>query len=126
MKENNISEIGQVAITVENIQKSLVFYRDILGLRYLFSPSEHLAFLQCGVTRIMLSTPQGAGEIGKNSILYFKTTHIEDTFRDLVSQGADKEREPQMAAKMEDHELWIGFLRDPDSNLVGIMEEKSF
>ena len=124
--ENNISEIGQVAITVENIQKSLVFYRDILGLKYLFSPSEHLAFLQCGVTRIMLSTPQGAGEIGKNSILYFKTTHIEDTFRDLVSQGAGKEREPQMAAKMEDHELWIGFLRDPDSNLVGIMEEKSF
>ena len=43
-----------------------------------------------------------------------------------MSQGADKEREPQMAAKMEDHELWIGFLRDPDSNLVGIMEEKSF
>ena len=75
MKENNISEIGQVAITVENIQKSLVFYRDILGLKYLFSPSGHLAFLQCGVTRIMLSTPQGAGEIGKNSILYFKTTN---------------------------------------------------
>ena len=124
--ENNISEIGQVAITVGNVEKALVFYRDILGLKYLFSPSEHLAFLQCGVTRIMLSTPQGAGEIGKNSILYFKTTNIEDTFRDLVAQGADKEREPQMAAKMEDHELWIGFLKDPDSNLVGIMEERSF
>jgi len=124
--ENNISEIGQVAITVGNVEEALVFYRDILGLKYLFSPSEHLAFLQCGVTRIMLSTPQGAGEIGKNSILYFKTTNIEDTFRDLVAQGADKEREPQMAAKMEDHELWIGFLKDPDSNLVGIMEERSF
>ena len=124
--KNNITEIGQVAITVNKIEEALAFYRDILGLRYLFSPSEGLAFLQCGVTRVMLSTPQGAGEVGKNSILYFKTTHIEDTFRDRVSQGADKEREPQMAAKMEDHELWIGFLRDPDSNLVGIMEEKSF
>jgi methylmalonyl-CoA/ethylmalonyl-CoA epimerase len=29
-----------------------------------------------------------------------------------------------MAAKMEDHELWIGFIRDPDGNLVGLMEEK--
>jgi len=124
--ESNIYELGQVAITVGNVKESLVFYSDILGLKYLFSPSEHLAFLQCGVTRIMLSTPQGAGEVGKNSILYFKTTHIEDTFMDLVSQGAEKEREPQMAAKMEDHELWIGFLRDPDGNLVGIMEEKSF
>ena len=124
--ENKISEIGQVAITVRNVEEALFFYRDILGLKYLFSPSEHLAFLQCGVTRIMLSTPQGAGEIGKNSILYFKTTHIEDVFKDLVTQGAEKEREPQMAAKMEDHELWIGFLRDPDGNLVGIMEERSF
>lgn len=124
--ENKISELGQVAKTVRNVEEALVFYRDILGLKYLFSPSEHLACLQCCVTRIMLSTPQGEGEIGRNSILYFKTTHIEDIFRDLVSQGAEKEREPQMAAKMEDHELWIGFLRDPDSNLVGIMKEKSF
>jgi len=124
--ENHIIEIGQVAITVGNVEEALVFYRDILGLKYLFSPSEHLAFLQSGATRIMLSTPQGAGEIGKNSILYFKTTHIEDTFTDLVSQGAEMEREPQMTAKMDDHELWIGFLRDPDGNLVGIMEEKSF
>lgn len=28
------------------------------------------------------------------------------------------------AAKMPVHELWIGFLRDPDGNLVGLMEEK--
>jgi hypothetical protein len=25
---------------------------------------------------------------------------------------------------MPDHELWIGFVRDPDDNLVGLMEEK--
>jgi methylmalonyl-CoA/ethylmalonyl-CoA epimerase len=29
-----------------------------------------------------------------------------------------------LAAKMPDHELWLGFLRDPDGNLVGLMEEK--
>ena len=28
------------------------------------------------------------------------------------------------AARMPDHELWTGFLRDPDGNLVGLMEEK--
>jgi len=33
-------------------------------------------------------------------------------------------RPPAMAAKMPDHTLWIGFLRDPDNNLVGLMEEK--
>ena len=42
----------------------------------------------------------------------------------MVEEGATNERAPQLAAKMPDHELWIGFLRDPDGNLVGLMEEK--
>lgn len=121
---NEISELGQLAVTVENVDKSLEFYRDILGLKFLFSPSENLVFLQCGPTRIMLSTPQGAGEVGKNSIPYFTVSEIEKFYEQAITRGAVKEREPQFAAQMPDHELWIGFLKDPDGNLVGIMEEK--
>ncbi|MGD8385169.1 MAG: VOC family protein [Lysobacterales bacterium] len=122
--EARITEIGQLAITVSNVEEALEFYRDILGLEFLFSPSAELAFLQCGATRLMLSTPQGAGEVGKNSIPYFKTTGIERFYEEAVAGGAKPEREPQMTAKMSDHELWIGFLRDPDDNVVGVMEEK--
>ncbi len=119
-----ISSIGQIAITVSSVESALEFYRDVLGLAFLFSAGPNLAFLQSGETRIMLSTPQGAGEIGKNSILYFKTNHIESFFEHCIQKGAKEERKPQLAAKMPDHELWIGFLKDPDNNLVGIMEEK--
>lgn len=28
-----------------------------------------------------------------------------------------------MTINIEDHELWIGFIRDPDENLIGIMAE---
>ncbi|MGW8315333.1 MAG: VOC family protein [Bacteroidales bacterium] len=83
-----------------------------------------MAFLQCGPTRIMLSTPKGAGEVGKNSIVYFNVARIEEYFKRIVSMGARPEREPQLAAQMKDHDLWIGFLKDPDGNLVGIMEEE--
>ena len=41
----------------------------------------------------------------------------------VVSRGAKNERDPQLTAKMPDHELWIGFVRDPDGNLVGLMSE---
>ena len=44
-------------------------YRDVLGLTFLFSPAPSLAFLAAGSVRIMLSTPQGAGTVGHNSIL---------------------------------------------------------
>jgi methylmalonyl-CoA/ethylmalonyl-CoA epimerase len=121
---DKIVEIGQVAITVADVKKSLVFYRDILGLDFLYSPSESLAFLQCGPTRIMLTRPQGVGEVGKNSIFYFKTSNIEKFYEDAIANGAEEKREPQLAADLGAHELWIGFLKDPDENVVGIMEEK--
>jgi predicted enzyme related to lactoylglutathione lyase len=122
--EPKLSEIHQIALTVSNVGAALGFYRDVLGLTFLFSASPDLAFLDAGGIRIMLSTPQGAGKVGANSILYFKVSDIVATHNNLVARGATNERAPQLAAKMPDHELWTGFLRDPDGNLVGLMEEK--
>jgi predicted enzyme related to lactoylglutathione lyase len=93
-------------------------------LTFLFQPAPHLVFLAAGSVRLMLSTPQGAGTVGHNSLLYFKVTDIAATMAALVGRGAKSERPPQLTAKMPDHELWTGFVRDPDGNLVGLMEEK--
>jgi len=122
--EHKLSEILQIALTVSDVSKALPFYRDVLGLTFLFSPGPDLAFLRAGSVRIMLSTPQGAGTVGHNSILYFKITDIVATYAAIVERGAKNEREPQLTAKMPDHELWAAFVRDPDGNLVGLMEEK--
>jgi predicted enzyme related to lactoylglutathione lyase len=120
----NISGVGQIAITVSDVGKALEFYRDALGLAFLFSPNAQLAFLSAGDVRIMLSTPQGAGTVGANSIVYFKTSSIEEAHAAMIRRGAVNERGPQLAAKMSDHELWLAFVRDPDGNLVGLMEER--
>jgi len=118
--------LGQLALTVSDVTKALRFYQDIIGLTFLFSPAENLAFLESGDTRIMLTTPQGAGEVGKNSICYFVVPDVEVFYAQAVEKGAMGERPPALAAQMSDHELWIGFLKDPDGNLVGLMEEKRF
>ena len=96
----------------------------MLGLAFLFQPAPTLAFLDADGIRLMLTTPQGAGTAGENSILYFQVQDIVPTQAALVARGATEERPPQLAARMPDHELWTGFLRDPDGNLVGLMEEK--
>ena len=119
-----LSSIRQIAITVSNVDAALLFYRDVLGLTFLFSAGPDLAFLDAAGIRVMLSTPQGTGSVGHNSILYFKVSDIVAVHAALVGRGAAEERAPQLAAKMPDHELWTGFLRDPDGNLVGLMEEK--
>src|SRR5438094_10154052 len=122
--EYRLSEIRQIAITVSDVGTALPFYRDVLGLTFLFSPAPSLAFLTAGSVRIMLSTPQGAGTVCHNSILYFTVTDISATHSAIVERGAKNERAPQLAAKMPDPELWAAFVRDPDGNLIGLMEEK--
>jgi predicted enzyme related to lactoylglutathione lyase len=122
--ECKLSEIRQIGVTVSDVGVALPFYRDILGLTFLFSPAPTLAFLAAGSVRIMLSTPQGAGTVGHNSILYFKVVDIAATYHAIVARGASSERAPQLTAKMPDHELWAAFVRDPDGNLIGLMEEK--
>jgi methylmalonyl-CoA/ethylmalonyl-CoA epimerase len=121
---DRVGDIGQIAVTVSDVPGALAFYRDILGLRFLFSPDPQLAFLAAGPVRIMLTTPRGHGSAGANSILYFRVSDVAAAHAAMVMKGATNEHDPQLIAKMPDHELWIGFLRDPDGNLVGLMEER--
>lgn len=121
---HRLSEIGQIAITVRDLEVALPFYRDVLGLRFLFTPSPTLAFLAAGSIRIMLSTPQGGGIVGGNSILYFTVSDAAAAHAALVARGATDEREAQLTARLPDHELWTAFVRDPDGNLIGLMEER--
>ncbi len=120
---NGVHGIRQVAVTVADVDLALGFYRDVLGLPFLFRAGPGLAFLDANGVRIMLTTPQGAGAVGANSILYFRVRDIVATHAAMLARGATGEREPQPAARMPDHELWTAFLRDPDGNLVGLMEE---
>jgi methylmalonyl-CoA/ethylmalonyl-CoA epimerase len=121
-----LSAIGQIAVTVHDVGRALEFYRDTLGLRFLFQVP-NLAFLDCGGIRLML-TPAENGPEGKprwfSSILYFKVDDIESATETLKSRGLGFDQEPHLVAKMPDHELWMAFFRDPDDNILALMCEK--
>ncbi|WP_267224998.1 VOC family protein [Dyella silvae] len=121
---SSIAGIGQIAITVSDVDTALAFYRDILELPLLFRPAPQLAFLNTGGIRLMLTTPQGAGSVGGNSVLYFKVSPIDAAYQTMLERGAKGEHEPRATAELSDHTLWLAFLRDPDGNLVGLMEER--
>ncbi len=115
--------LGQIAITVADVAVAKVFYQNVLGVTPLFDAGPGLSFLKTGDVRVMLTTPQGHGEVGNNSVLYFKVSPIAETYERMVAAGAKAERETGLTAKMPDHGLWMGFVRDPDDNLVALMEE---
>lgn len=121
-----IESIGQIAIAVSDKTKAVEFYRDKLGLILLFEAGSNLAFFDCGGTRLMITTLQGEERDHRTSVIYYKVKDISAAATIIKEKGIEFVREPQMAAKMEDHELWIGFIRDPDENLIGIMSEVPF
>ena len=53
-----------------------------------------------------------------------QTMAIDATAATLQADGVCFERPPHLVAKMPDHELWMAFFRDPDSNLLALMEER--
>ena len=119
-----LSEIGQIALTVTDVAAAKAFYRDVLGLKFLFDAGPKLAFLAAGPVRLMLTSDGDQGHAGKASVLYFRTPDLAGTYRGLVERGARGEHGPQMIAKLPDHELWMAFLRDSEGNLLALMEER--
>jgi methylmalonyl-CoA/ethylmalonyl-CoA epimerase len=129
-----LSEIGQIAIAVKDLPRALAFYRDVLGLPFLFEAPPNLAFFDCAGVRLMLSVPEYAvlhpdakyqtPEFDRPAaIVYYKVLNLHETVAVLKSRGVTFESEPHLIAKMPTYDLWMAFLRDPDQNLLGLMSE---
>ena len=116
-----LSAIGQIGITVTEIDRAIAFYRDILGLKLLFRVP-NMGFFDCGGVRLMLSGSERPGET-YSSVLYFKVPDIQQVFQTLAGRGVGFDREPHLLARMPDHDLWMAFFRDPDRNLLALMCE---
>ena len=72
----------------------------------------------------MLTMPEGDSSPGNNSVIYYRVQNVNEAHELALSAGAKDGGSPHMIAKMPDHELWMAFLKDPDGNLVGLMEER--
>jgi catechol 2,3-dioxygenase-like lactoylglutathione lyase family enzyme len=122
MPKTPITNVAQIAIPVHDVERAIAFYRDVLGLEFLFDAGP-LAFLMCGEVRIMLTKPELPEFDHPSSIVYFRVDDIHAARAELVERGAPFDDEPHLIARMPDHELWMTFFRDPDRNLHGLMAE---
>ena len=117
-----LAQIGQIAISVQDLERAVAFYRDKLGMQYLFTAST-LAFFDCAGTRLMLSTPEPGQAHNGNSIIYFTVGDINAAYRELIERGVSFDDQPHIIANMGTYDLWMAFLRDSEHNLLGIMSE---
>jgi len=116
----SLNSIGQIAIMVKDVARATEFYRDKLGMKYLFATG-NLAFFDCGGIRLMLDRPEKP-EAG-TSIIYFKVPEINEAHEQMRSRGVNFVDNPHLIARLPDHDLWMTFFRDSEQNLLGIMSE---
>ncbi|MCI0350560.1 MAG: VOC family protein [Acidobacteriales bacterium] len=118
----SLSQIGQIALNVKDVKRATAFYRDTLGMRFLFE-SRGLAFFDCGGVRLMLGLPEKPEFDHPSSVLYYRVPEIQAAYTSLKSRGVTFEGAPHLIAKLPDHELWMAFFRDSEGNLAALMAE---
>ena len=118
-----LSTIGQISMTAKDVTRATAFYRDRLGLRFLFE-FPNLAFFDCDGVRLMISRPEKPEFDHPGSVLYFKVPNIEAAHADLAAKGVEFVDTPHLIAKLPDHELWMAFFKDTEGNTLALMDEK--
>ena len=118
-----LSTIGQIAMIVKDLPRASAFYRERLGMKFLFEVPG-LAFFDCGGVRLMLGPAEKPEHDHPGSVLYFKVDDIDAAYADLGNRGVQFIDKPHLIAKMPDHELWMAFFNDSEGNTLALMHEK--
>jgi predicted enzyme related to lactoylglutathione lyase len=119
----SLGRIGQIAISVHDMGRAVRFWRDVVGLKFLFE-APNVAFFDCAGQRLMLSQADRPDLKPAGTVLYFDSEALEADFAAIKSRGATvaPNGEPHLVAPLGDKQLWMGFFSDPDGNLFALMQ----
>jgi methylmalonyl-CoA/ethylmalonyl-CoA epimerase len=107
---------------VHDVERAVRFYRDALGLPFLFEAPPRLAFFDCEGVRLMLSTPE-PGFDHPGSVLYFAVDDIGRSRDDLAARGVTFRTEPHKIATLPDRDVWLAEFQDSEGNTLALMSE---
>ena len=122
-KSPSLGRIAQIALSVHDLDHGVAFYRDVVGLKFMFQ-APNVAFFDVAGVRLMLGLAESLEAKPEGTVLYFEAADLDADFAALRNRGASVEQEPHFIAKLGDKELWMGFFRDPSGNLFALMSER--
>src|SRR2546427_8041046 len=118
-----LSRIGQISMTARDLDRAIGFYRDALGLTFLFRAPPQLAFFDCDGVRLLLDVPQDKAFDHPGSVLYFAVEDIREMHEALLSRGVKFRQDPHLIARLPDREVWMAFFDDTEGNTLALMSE---
>lgn len=115
--------VGQLLIPVSHLEQATHFYRDTLGIPFLFSAPPQMSFFQAGNVRLLVGVPEGGAASQRSSLIYFRVDNIQQVHDGLVSRGVTFASAPHLVHRAATYELWLADFSDPDGNPLALMSE---
>jgi methylmalonyl-CoA/ethylmalonyl-CoA epimerase len=121
----NLSDatVGQLLIPVDDLERGVAFYRDVLGLRFLFTAPPQMAFFTCGNVRLLVGVVPVGQKAQRGSAIYFNVKDIDAVFSSLSANGVRFGGDPHVVHRTPKSELWLAEFTDPDGNQLALMSE---
>ena len=118
-----LSQIGQIFVSAKDLDRAIEFYRDILGMTFLFQAPPGMAFFDCGGIRIMLGVPDREELQHPASVIYYKVDDIEKIYEVFSGRGVEFIVKPHLVAPMPTYDLWLADFKDSEGNILALMSE---
>jgi catechol 2,3-dioxygenase-like lactoylglutathione lyase family enzyme len=117
MNEFKLTQINMVMLGVEDLERSLAFYRDRLGLS-VRNQIPGFAFLDAGAITLVLSEPLAKASESKGEAveIVFPVQHVKPAFEALRERGVVFLNEPRNV----NGPFWAANFHDPDDHLLSI------
>lgn len=121
--DGGIQKIAQIAINAKDLARATAFYRDVLGLEFLFE-APAMSFFDCGGVRLMLSLPSEAQFDHPASIVYYQVDDLHAAHERLRGAGAEVLAAPHRVHATDEIEILMAFVRDTEGNTLALSEER--
>jgi len=115
--------VGQLLIPVTDLDRAIPFYRDVLGLPFLFPAPPQMSFFQAGSVRLLVGVREDGARHLRGSMVYFKVSDIQAVYATLIARGVPIPAAPHLVHRAATHELWLCEFADPDGNPLALMSE---
>jgi catechol 2,3-dioxygenase-like lactoylglutathione lyase family enzyme len=123
MAFQGLATIGQIHLSVSDVDAAVAFYRDVLGLPFLFRvPRQPMAFFDCDGVRLYIGEPE-TEEFRTRGMVYFAVPDVDDAYVELSGRGVTFLDEPHVVHRDDHSEIRMAFFRDLDDNNLALMTE---
>jgi len=117
------ASIGQLLIPVDDLDRGVSFYKETLGLPFLFAAPPQMAFFTCGGVRLLVGVTPPGQPAQRGSAIYFKVQDIHAVASSLKKRNVNFLAEPHLVHRSPASELWLAEFTDPDGNHLALMSE---